>query len=132
MRPVLPARTAEYDTPMSGLFAGTPLERPVTCEVCEKSLEACSCPRDGAGRVLRPCDQAATIRLEKRKKGKVVTTAAGLDPVASDLAAILKRLKTECGSGGTVTNEGVIEVQGDHREKVARTLSTLGYATRIV
>ncbi|MHC4947833.1 MAG: translation initiation factor [Planctomycetota bacterium] len=114
---------------MSGLFAGTPLERPVTCEVCEQPLDECTCPRDAAGRVRRPSDQAATVRLEKRRKGKVVTTVSGLDPVASDLAAIVRRLKAACGAGGTVS-DGVVEVQGDHREKVAETLAAMGYPVR--
>lgn len=116
---------------MSGLFAGTPLERPVTCAVCEKTLEECVCPRDGDGEVLPPADQKAIVRLEKRKKGKVVTTISGLDPQASDLKAILKKLKSVCGSGGTIS-DNTIEVQGDHREKVAVELRKLGYATQTV
>ncbi len=119
---------------MPGLFAGTSLERPVTCEVCEKPLDECVCPRDQSGNVLQSGDQTAVIRREKRRKGKVVTTITGLDPVASDLKAILKTLKTECGSGGTVSGEAneIIEVQGDHREKVAGELSNLGFTTRTV
>ena len=116
---------------MSGLFAGTPLERPVTCEVCELPLEACQCPRDGDDEVLLPADQTAIIGLEKRKKGKVVTTISGLDPHAADLRAILKKLKSVCGSGGTI-NEGLIELQGDHREKIASELKKLGYAIKTV
>ncbi len=115
---------------MSGLFAGTPLERPVSCEVCGKPLDDCRCPRDGAGQVLRPGEQTAVIRREKRGKGKVVTTVTGLDPVASDLKAILRQLKSTCGSGGTISDDGVIEVQGDHRETVARQLELQGYRTK--
>ena len=116
---------------MSGLFAGTPLEQPVTCEVCEQPLAACVCPRDGEGRVLLPGEQTAVISRQKRRKGKVVTVIEGLDPAASDLKAILKTLKTVCGSGGTI-NENTIEVQGDHREKVAKVLKEMGYATKTV
>ncbi len=116
---------------MSGLFAGTPLERPVTCAVCEQPLESCQCPRDGDGEVLLPADQTAIIGLEKRKKGKVVTTISGLDPHAADLKAILKKLKSVCGSGGTIS-DNTIEVQGDHREKIASELKKLGYAIKTV
>ncbi|MCH7545210.1 MAG: translation initiation factor [Planctomycetes bacterium] len=116
---------------MSGLFAGTPLERPVTCAVCEMPREACQCPRDGDGEVLLPADQTAIVRLEKRKKGKIVTTISGLDPQATDLEAILKKLKSVCGSGGTIS-DNTIEVQGDHREKVAGVLRESGYPTRSV
>ncbi len=116
---------------MSGLFAGTPLERPVTCAVCEQPLESCQCSRDGDGEVLLPADQTAIIGLEKRRKGKVVTTISGLDPQAADLKAILKKLKSDCGSGGTIS-DNTIEVQGDHREKIASELKKLGYAIKTV
>lgn len=115
---------------MSGLFAGTPLERPVTCEVCEKPLDDRTCPRDATGRVLLPKDQTAIIRREKRRKGKVVTTITGLDPTASDLPAILKKLKSTCAAGGTVA-DNVIEIQGDHREKVAERLKQMGFTTKV-
>ena len=92
---------------MSGLFAGTPLERPVSCEQCHETLDDCVCPRDGAGRVLMPSKQSATVWCEKRRKGKVVTSVCGLDPVASDLSALLHELKTKCGAGGTTTEEGL-------------------------
>lgn len=111
---------------MPGLFAGTSLERPVTCEWCEQLLNACRCPRDASGKVLLPGQQTVTARMEKRGKGKVMTVAAGFDSSASDLPAILKQLKAACGAGGTI-EDGVICVQGDQREKVAATLRQLGY-----
>ena len=114
---------------MSGLFAGTPLERPVTCDVCERPVAECECPRNAAGRVVPAAAQTAVVRLEKRRKGKVVTTVAGLDPVASDLDAIVKQLKTTCGTGGTVQDD-VIEVQGDHRDKVTELVRALGFKVR--
>ena len=114
---------------MSGLFAGTPLERPVTCEVCGKPLDACTCPRDGAGRVCRPRDQPAVVRCERRVGRKLVTVVKGLDPVASDLAAMVRELKTQCGAGGTVDGDLVL-VQGDHRDVVAGYLEARGYPVR--
>jgi len=62
---------------MPGLFAGTPLERPVTCEVCEQPLAQCACPRDESGAVLLPKDQPAHVGREKRRKGKTVTVITG-------------------------------------------------------
>ena len=85
---------------MSGLFAGTSLERPVTCEVCERPLEECTCPRDAGGKVVEAKDQTAVVGTERRKRGKVVTTVTGLDPVASDLEAIARDLRGRCASGG--------------------------------
>ena len=46
------------------------------------------------------------------------------------LAALGQKLKAACGSGGTV-KDGVIEVQGDHRERILQLLQTQGVAARI-
>ena len=113
-----------------GLFDGTPLERPVTCEVCKWPLAQCACPRNESGAVLMPKDQPARVSREKRRKGKNVTVVTGLNPVASDLKAILTRLKSACATGGTI-NEGRIEIQGDHRERVLLILRDLGYPAKL-
>jgi translation initiation factor 1 len=115
---------------MSGLFAGTSLERPVTCAVCEQPLEACTCPRGGDGEVLLPRQQTAIVQRVKRSKGKIVTAVTGLDPAASDLPALLKQLKSTCGAGGTVRDD-TVEVQGEHRDKVASVLREMGYRVKI-
>ncbi len=113
---------------MSGLFAGTSLERPVTCERCGKALLACTCPRGADGKVLLPKDQAPRVRREKRR-GKMVTVIAGLDAKATDLSALLKQLKSSLGAGGTIA-EGEIEVQGDHKEKIIAVLVKMGYPAK--
>jgi translation initiation factor 1 len=114
-----------------GLFAGTALERPVTCERCEQPLDHCRCPRRADGAILLPAQQTATIRSEKRGKGKLVTAVAGLDPHASNLTELLKSLKSSCGAGGRL-EAGVIELQGDHRAAVEARLREEGYKTRLV
>jgi translation initiation factor 1 len=119
---------------MSGLFAGTPLERPVTCERCGKSHAACACPRDRkTGKVLNPRDQPVRVRREKRG-GKVVTVIAGFAPRSDrtdDLPALLKELRTKLGAGGSVDQKaGVIEVQGDHRDKLLAHMIALGYPAK--
>lgn len=111
---------------MSGLFAGTSLERPVTCEICEKPLSECACPRDATGRVMLPSAQTAVVQVEKHKKGKIATTISGLNKAASNLPVILTQLKSTCGAGGTIEGE-VIIVQGDHRQRVAEQLKSMGY-----
>ncbi len=115
---------------MSGLFDGTPLERPVTCEACEKSLDVCRCPRNALGEVVLPQQQKVRIRREKRKNGKTVTVITGIDPIAFDLQAILRQLKTACAAGGAVASDA-IEIQGDHREKVMTMLRDLGFCPRL-
>jgi translation initiation factor 1 len=113
-----------------GLFDGTPLQRPVTCERCERALAECKCPRDATGSVLLPKDQAPRIRREKRN-GKFVTVIAGLDPVANDLPAMLKAWRSAMGTGGTLdkkTNE--LELQGDHRDKIVADLVAKGFKAK--
>src|SRR2546423_904846 len=113
---------------MSGLFAGTPLERPVTCERCGKPLASCACPRGAGGKVVLPKDQPARVRRETRR-GKWVTVIAGLDANASDLPGLLSQLRKKFATGGTVA-EGEIEVQGDHKERAVEFLRGLGYPAK--
>lgn len=112
-----------------GLFDGTPLQRPVTCEVCGKQLAECRCPRSAAGAVLLPKDQPARVSRERRSGNKTVTVISGLDPAASDLPALLKRFKSLCAAGGAVT-DGRIELQGDHRDRLVASLKSMGYPAK--
>jgi translation initiation factor 1 len=112
------------------LFAGTPWDRPPTCERCGKSEAECACPPAVAPPVRRPPGtQTARIRQEKRAKGKLVTVVSGLDAEANDLPDLAARLKARCGAGGTV-KEGLIELQGDQTAAAEATLQALGYRTR--
>ena len=74
------------------------------------------------------------MREKKGRKGKVVTVIAGFSLTDSDLKALAKTLKNLCGSGGTAKNEAsdqTIELQGDHREKAAEKLKSLGYKAKL-
>lgn len=113
---------------MSGLFAGTPWERPVTCERCGKPRAECACPHSADGALCPPQRQPARVRRERRG-GRTVTIVSGLDAVASDLPALLKLLKHECATGGTLAS-GALELQGDHREKIVARLREMGYPAR--
>lgn len=115
---------------MSGLFAGTKWERPVTCEKCRKTLAECGCPRNDSGNVCLPKDQAPRVSRQRRGGGKMVTIVTGLNPKASDLPAMLKSFKRDLGAGGTIVDDH-IELQGDHREKVLAALKALGYSAKI-
>jgi len=113
---------------MSGLFAGTSLERPVTCERCGKVLDECVCPRDAAGAVCGPKDQSPRVRREKRR-GKWCTVVAQLDADATDLKALLKALRTGLGTGGGIT-DGELILQGDHRDVIVKKLCEMGYKAK--
>ena len=116
---------------MSRLFAGTPWDRPPSCERCGRPVSECSCPPPppAAPERLDPARQTARLRVERRPKGKVVTVVAGLEPAGTDLADLATRLKGRCGTGGTV-KDGRIELQGDHLAAAEATLAALGYKTR--
>ncbi len=61
------------------------------------------------------------IRLDTAgRKGKSVTVLDGLPKLEPFLKDLLKALKQTCGAGGTYhmdQKDGIIEIQGDHREK---------------
>jgi len=68
-------------------------------------------------------------RETKGRRGKGVTVVTGLPLAVADLEELATRLKKRCGSGGTV-HEGVIEIQGDHRDTLVAELAKLGYTAR--
>lgn len=80
---------------------------------------------------LPPRQQTVYLHHEsKGRAGKGVTLLKGLALNAVDLAALAKTIKQACGSGGTI-RDGVIEIQGEQREKIAALLRDLGYKVKI-
>jgi translation initiation factor 1 len=111
-----------------GIFAGTQWDRPPQCERCGKLVSDCRCPpADATSRHLAPPqDQTATLTTENRKRGKAVTVVRGLLAEKNDLPALLTKLKTACGAGGTI-KEDAIEIQGSHLDLIRRLLTEIGY-----
>ena len=70
------------------------------------------------------------LRDSKGRKGKAVTLVKNLVLPEDDLQALATQLKQACGSGGTV-RAGVIEIQGEQREKIAGVLRKLGYQVKV-
>lgn len=110
------------------LFEGTPWDLPPKCERCEQLLDDCRCPPEPEpARTLKdPATQRAKLSVEKRKRGKRVVVIRGLAAEDNDLPALLQRLKSACGSGGSL-QEDSIELQGSDLERVRRVLTDLGY-----
>lgn len=69
-------------------------------------------------------------RDSKSRGGKAVTLVKNLMLSENDLKELAKKLKQLCGTGGTI-KDGVIEIQGEHRQKIAEALQKLGYKTKI-
>ena len=72
---------------------------------------------------------ARVSRETKGRGGKAVTLVRGLPLDAQALAALGKRLRTACGAGGTL-KDGVIEVQGDHTDRVVALLQAEGWIVK--
>lgn len=105
------------------------------CPRCGKRRDRCACadrrapgppgarrpPRDGVVRISRD---------RKNRGGKVVTLIVGLPETGSQLSRVATDLKRLCGTGGTVRAD-VVEVQGDHRERIAELLRQRGYVVKL-
>ena len=80
---------------------------------------------------LPPQQQTVYLhRTSSGRGGKVVTLVKNLALSADDLKSLATKLKQECGTGGTV-KDGMIEIQGEQREKIAGVLQRLGYQVKI-
>jgi len=66
----------------------------------------------------------------KGRKGKTVTVVSGFQVKPETLAELTKKLKAQCGAGGTVKDDQ-IEIQGDHRQKLVQVLQDLGYKVKV-
>ncbi|NJP10845.1 MAG: translation initiation factor [Leptolyngbyaceae cyanobacterium RU_5_1] len=72
------------------------------------------------------------VRVEassKGRKGKTVTIIRGFQSSPEKLTDLLKKLKTQCGAGGTL-KDNEIEIQGDHKQKIVQYLIQLGYKAK--
>ena len=73
-----------------------------------------------------PADGFVRVRREKKGRGgKTVTTVSGVAMGNKELKALASELKRKCGSGGSVSDE-VIEIQGDHVDRVMAELVAKG------
>lgn len=107
---------------VSALVYSTETSR--TCPNCSKPIAHCSC---GQKKTLPKNNGIVRVSREtKGRKGSGVTLITGLPLADSELSNLAKQFKQRCGSGGTVKN-GVIEVQGDHRDVLMAELIRLGY-----
>ena len=83
------------------------------------------------GESLPPQQQTAYLHRESGGRGgKIVSVVRNLVLSEEDLKSLAKKLKQECGSGGTI-KDGTIEIQGEHRQRMAEVLQKLGYKVKI-
>jgi translation initiation factor 1 len=97
------------------------------CPNCRRPVRDCVCPKGAPGAA-----KAAAVRVGREVKGRAgkgVTVVTGLPLCAAEIESLATRLKKRCGSGGTV-RDGVIEIQGDHREAIVAELAKLGWPAK--
>ena len=93
------------------------------CPDCRQASADCRCKARAAA---PKGDGIVRVSHEtKGRKGKGVTLVRGVPLEAAELALLGKQLKAQCGSGGT-DKDGVIEIQGEHREAVIAALQKQG------
>ena len=97
------------------------------CPNCRRPARDCVCPKGAPGAVGRTAVRVG--RETKGRAGKGVTTIIGLPMSLSEIESLAAKLKKQCGSGGTV-RDGVIEIQGDHRDVIVAELTRLGWPAK--
>lgn len=97
------------------------------CQTCRHPQNACTCPKQAQ---TPPSDGVVRVaRQTKGRKGKGVTLITGVPLPPAELKQLGKQLKKMCGSGGTL-KEGILEIQGDHRDKVLEELKRRGWSVK--
>ena len=79
-------------------------------------------------RRARPDGVVRVSREKGGRRGKIVTLVSGLPQREAE--AVARELKRLCGAGGSV-KDGAVEIQGDHRDKIAAHLRAAGYGVKL-
>jgi translation initiation factor 1 len=98
------------------------------CPVCRHAIAACVC----AARSAPSGSGDGVVRVSRESKGrggKTVTVVRGVALDAASMTALGKRLRGTCGAGGTL-KDGVLEVQGDHADRVVELLRAEGFVVK--
>lgn len=98
-----------------------------TCPSCHKAIAECRCVKE---KVFDKSDTVYISRETKGRKGKGVTLIKGIGGSEQELKTLAKFLKQKCNCGGSV-KDGVIEIQGDHRELIKKLLIEKDYKVKL-
>lgn len=97
------------------------------CPSCRRPVAQCTC---GQAKPVVAGDGIVRVSRESQgRKGKGVTVVRGLTLDAAALAQLGRDLKAACGCGGTV-KDGVIEIQGEHRDRIVERLQAAGWTVK--
>ena len=102
------------------------------CPSCQQPVTSCNCKKKKS-RSQPDIKIDGIIRVQrevKGRKGKTVTTVSGFQVNADELKNLATQLKRSCGAGGSV-KDGVIIIQGDHRDTLIAELKNRGFKAKI-
>jgi translation initiation factor 1 len=103
-------------------------ERGLVCPKCRLPTSKCRC---GIEEPAPAGDGIVRVRREtKGRGGKTVTTVSGIPLGGKALRNLASDLKRRCGTGGTI-KDGVVEIQGDHRETIVAELLRRGFTAKL-
>ena len=98
------------------------------CKECQQRLHKCKCEKEEK----QNANETIRVHFEaKGRKGAGVTVISGLNIEKTELKITTKNLKKHCGVGGS-SRGGLIEIQGDQRNKSRVFLEKLGYKIQLV
>ena len=102
------------------------------CLRCQKPLSKCTCQKKKSkSQTNIKLDGIIRVRREvKGRKGKTVTTVSGFQLADDELKNLATQLKRRCGTGGSV-KDGVIIIQGDHRDTLITELKNRAFKAKI-
>lgn len=98
------------------------------CPQCRQPQANCRCAQQ-AKQAVRGDGQVRVSRERGGRGGKTVTLVRGLPLDTAALEALGKRLRSACGAGGAA-KDGVLEIQGDHVERVLALLAAEGHTAK--
>ena len=106
-------------------------EKGKLCPRCIEAIDQCVCNSVADAARVAALDGIVRIRREVAgRKGKGVTTLTGVPLNEPELKQLLKKLKQSCGTGGSLKSS-VIEIQGDHRDKIKALLEKDGFKVKL-
>jgi translation initiation factor 1 len=99
------------------------------CPTCSAPVDLCRCKQVRS----RAAQGDGIVRIRREtsgRKGKTVTTVSGIPLPKDELRDLARQLKQRCGTGGAL-KDGVIEIQGDHRDVLKSELDALGFRVKL-
>jgi translation initiation factor 1 len=97
------------------------------CPRCNRPMAACTCKPQSA--IVKGDGVVRVSRETKGRGGKSVSIITGLALAPAELDKLCTQLKKRCGTGGT-SKDGVIEIQGEHRDTLVAELIKLGHTVK--